>query len=283
MEKQNNTLRSLLALHHRPAPFAPGTDDIWTDDHLSKGMLAAHLNPDNDAASYAQEKRAQAIAWIKAALPHDIYPRVLDLGCGPGLYTLALAESGYEATGIDFSARSIAYAKEKAAGTGLPVQYLHSDYLQANLAPQAFDLVMMISCDFGVLSPAQRATLLQKAFDALRPGGRLLMDVCTTDRATPPDGTQTWTSGDGGYWSPSAYMLLETFYQYPENDTCRQAILWDDRGVRAFHIWEHRFVVAELAKALQASGFAAPVCYGDLNRTPYRAGGPYLCVLAEKP
>ncbi|HOJ15222.1 MAG TPA: class I SAM-dependent methyltransferase, partial [Deltaproteobacteria bacterium] len=38
--------------------------------------------------------------------------RILDLGCGPGLYTKRLSDAGYDVTGMDYSRRSIAYAKE---------------------------------------------------------------------------------------------------------------------------------------------------------------------------
>ena len=44
--------------------------------------------------------------------------RVLDLGCGPGLYTTRLAKLGHTCVGIDFSPASIAYAKAEAEHYG---------------------------------------------------------------------------------------------------------------------------------------------------------------------
>ena len=53
----------------------------------------------------------------------DLKPgrRVLDVGCGPGLYTTRLAASGARVTGIDFSERSIACAREQSRIKGLTI------------------------------------------------------------------------------------------------------------------------------------------------------------------
>lgn len=277
----DDVLRDILALHRRPAPFAPGTANIWTDAHLSAGMLEAHLSPDNDSASYAPARRQAALDWIAREMPPEAYPRVLDIGCGPGLYAQALARRGYRVTGIDFSARSIAYAKEADPS----VRYLHGDYLETDFAPEGpgYDLAIMISCDLGVLAPKARALLLRKACDTLRPGGRLLLDVLTTTRPAPKDGERRWEAGDGGYWSPGPYLLLEDHYRYPGHNICRQSILWDRRGVRAFHIWDHRYAPQEMTDALREAGFSHVRLHGDLAGAPFEADAPYLCALAQRP
>ncbi|MGA9491443.1 MAG: class I SAM-dependent methyltransferase, partial [Mycobacterium sp.] len=48
---------------------------------------------------------------------------VLDSGCGVGFTTLALAEKGYEAVGLDLSASAIAQAKCSATARGLDAEF----------------------------------------------------------------------------------------------------------------------------------------------------------------
>lgn len=36
----------------KPALYQKGTEELWTDEHISKGMLEAHLDPDSDGATY---------------------------------------------------------------------------------------------------------------------------------------------------------------------------------------------------------------------------------------
>ena len=41
----------LKAMMTKPALYEKGTVELWTDDHISKGLLEAHLDPDWDAAT----------------------------------------------------------------------------------------------------------------------------------------------------------------------------------------------------------------------------------------
>ena len=45
----------------------------------------------------------KSVDWISKILPSEHYPSVLDIGCGPGLYTERYAKKGYRVVGVDFS------------------------------------------------------------------------------------------------------------------------------------------------------------------------------------
>jgi len=77
--------------------------------------------------------------------------RVLDVGCGAGATTLAIARSlgtGGECTGIDISDPLVAAARARAAGEGLAVQFLREDAQTAALPAGHFDLLVS---RFGVM------------------------------------------------------------------------------------------------------------------------------------
>ena len=61
---------------------------IWTDSYIAKNMLAAHLDLNNDATSRNLKTIKKTIRWIETKIPKK--GRVLDLGCGPGLYSSLL-------------------------------------------------------------------------------------------------------------------------------------------------------------------------------------------------
>jgi 2-polyprenyl-6-hydroxyphenyl methylase/3-demethylubiquinone-9 3-methyltransferase len=54
---------------------------------------------------------------------HVRAPKVLDVGCGGGILSEALAKSGAQVTGIDLSQASLEVARQHAKGQGLSIDY----------------------------------------------------------------------------------------------------------------------------------------------------------------
>ncbi len=123
---------------------------FWDDEHISKHMLEAHLNPNSDGASRRHSFIQQSADWIAEYCNRGNGKGLLDLGCGPGIYSELLADKGFYVTGIDLSKSSIEYAKRQAAERQKDIQYRCQDYRDE------FDVVILIYCDFGVLSPQSR-------------------------------------------------------------------------------------------------------------------------------
>ncbi len=69
--------------------------------------------------------------------------RVLDLGCGSGGLTVALAESGADCLGIDHNAQLIAEAEKMAATRGATARFLVADVIQMDNFEETFDLVIL--------------------------------------------------------------------------------------------------------------------------------------------
>lgn len=66
-------------------------------------MLKAHLNPDLESATRKLDFLEQSANWISDTLPPSSYKRLLDLGCGPGIYAEFFDAKGYQVTGLDIS------------------------------------------------------------------------------------------------------------------------------------------------------------------------------------
>ena len=130
----------------------------------------AHLNPEVDAASRRHETIDCSVKWISGMIPDG--GRILDLGCGPGLYTMRFTALGYQVTGVDYAKRSIAYAKRHDPKT----DYRYQNYLELD-ENAVYDAVTLIYCDYAALTPAERDCLLPRIYRALKPGGHFILDV----------------------------------------------------------------------------------------------------------
>ena len=108
-----------------------------------------------DVSSRNKDFIERSVEWIIAHFGVGKDTEIADFGCGPGLYTTRLSEHNAIVTGIDFSENSLTYAKRVAAQKGLKIDYVHTNYLDFKTTSR-FDLILMIMCDFCVLSPEQR-------------------------------------------------------------------------------------------------------------------------------
>jgi len=204
-------LNDLINRTPNPAPWSEGDKIPWNDPDFSQRMLREHLLQEHDAASRRFEIIDQHCAWIHTHLLGGRPSRVLDLGCGPGLYANRLARLGHACTGLDFSPASINYAREQCRG--LDCRFELADLRSADFG-SGFDLVMFIFGEFNVFHPEDARSILQKAHAALKPGGQLLLEVHTHDKVRilgqqPP----TWFSSPAGLFSDRPHLCLrESFW-----------------------------------------------------------------------
>ena len=108
---------------------------------------------------------------------------VLELGCGTGRISLAIAREGVAVTGIDISPRMIAVAQEKAAKRGLSERcvFQSGDMAALQLA-ERFPLVIMPFRSFqSMLTAEEQRQALARVRERLAPGGVFVMDTFNPD------------------------------------------------------------------------------------------------------
>jgi SAM-dependent methyltransferase len=192
-----------------PEPWAEGEKIPWDDPEFSRRMLEEHLSQEHDAASRRFAVIDRHVAWIHEQLLVAEPARVLDLGCGPGLYASRLAALGHTCVGIDFAPASIAYAREQAGEAGLPCRYQLEDVRQASYG-QGYRLVMFLYGEINVFRRADAVAILHKAHAALEAGGLLLLEPHTYEAVqglgqAPP----RWYSAEHGLWSARPHICLQ--------------------------------------------------------------------------
>jgi len=266
----------------KPALYTPSTAKLWDNDHISKGMLEAHMNPILDSATRNFSFVKQSVQWIAKMAPPYRYRALLDLGCGPGIYAELFDEAGYQITGIDLSPRSIKYARSSAEAANKQIEYNTVNYLKMEYVEE-FDVITLIYCDFGVLSTEKRAILLRKIYAALKTGGKFIFDVFTPYQYENQNEYKQWEYSQYGFWSAEPYLCLNSFYRYDvENTFLRQHLVISGEEVNCYNIWDHTFIKDEIKQDLSNAGFRTHAIYGDVTGSGYFLDNKQMCVLAER-
>ncbi len=273
-------IQSLVPQLARPLPYEEGAP-LWTHPHIAKQMLAAHLSPNTDAAS----RRPAVIEAVCDTLPARMGlkrgARIVDLGCGPGLYCRALAARGFEMTGIDWSDNSIRYARETCAG--LSAAFRMATYLEP-FGTAEFDGALLIYEDFGVLAPRDRKMLLANIHRALKPGGMFALDVssCAAFETLKQEPDRTWEAAEEGFWRGHPYVALTQRHFYPEIPaTCDlHAVL--DGETTVCRVWQTYYTKESIAEELCAGGFEAEAFFASLQGDVYADDVPTIAVICRK-
>jgi SAM-dependent methyltransferase len=204
---------ALLDVVHRemvPKPWEEGEKIPWNDPAFSRRMLKEHLSQKHDAASRRTPTIKKHVDWIHKHVLDGRSSRILDLGCGPGLYTARLAALGHATVGIDFGPASIEYAVEHAPENCI---YTLGDIRTTDFG-SGYDLVMLIYGEFNVFKPRDARLILNKSCAALLPGGKLLLEVSSFD-AVYETGVQpaTWYSAKNELFADEPHLcLMESFW-----------------------------------------------------------------------
>lgn len=274
----------LKNINKRPKPFECYTaEDLWTNEHTSEQMLQYHLNEDVDLSSRKASFIDASVNWIAAHFEIDDQTRIADFGCGPGLYASRLARRKAQVTGIDFSARSIAYAREAARKEQLAIRYIHENYLSYS-PKDTFDLIIMIMCDFCALSPEQRALLLRKFSKLLRPGGAVLLDVYSMSAYHKREETASYEANQlNGFWAAEPYYgFLNTFKYDKEHVVLDQYTIVTADQQNTVYNWLQYFSIDALKQEFEENGLQIEETYANVAGAALVQESPEIAVVARR-
>jgi len=274
----------LEKINLRPEPFEFYTaGDLWTDAHTSEQMLAYHLNSELDVSSRKADFIDRSVAWIVSHFHVGAGTKIADFGCGPGLYTTRLAKQQAVVTGIDFSKRSIQYARNVAESERLSIRYINQNYLEVETTDR-FDLILMIMCDYCALSPAQRKKMLSTFFTILEPGGCVLLDAYSLAAFDKKEETAIYEANHlNGFWSPNKYYgFLNRFKYEDEKVVLDKFTIIEANRTRTVYNWLQYFSPEALKAEFAACGFAIDNLYSDVAGGPFNALSDEFAVVAKK-
>jgi SAM-dependent methyltransferase len=273
----------LCQLTAKPTLFASGEPEFWTDPHIARQMLAVHLDPNSDLASRRPEIIQRSVEWMVQALELQAGDRVLDLGCGPGLYAARLASYGLRLTGVDFSQNSIDYAETYAREHGLEIDYRCQDYLQLD-EEAGFEAALLIYGDLCPLAPEKRRRLLANVRRALKPGGHFVLDVSTPGLRQRAGLKSGWHAAQGGFWKPGPHLVLEQGFAYEQDVYLDQYIVIEEGGkISVYRNWFQDYTAPRIRAELEENGFAIQSLWSDLAGSVYESSSDWIGVIACRP
>ena len=206
--------------------------------------------------------------------------RVLDLGCGTGRLTLAMARAGHRVTGVDPARASLDAARRKPGAER--VTWIEGT--AARLPDAAFDVAVMTShvAQFFV-DDEEWASTLSDLHRAIVPGGRLAFETRDPDdrrweRWNPVDSRRVVALPDGRgvtAWTEVTELARTTVtlvhhYVFPDGEELRSTARMRFR------------TEAEVRTSLGAAGFSVDTVHGGWGREPVGRGDGELLVIARR-
>lgn len=263
------TLRDILEAVRPARPWQDGGQLPWSDPAFSRRMLDVHLDPGTHMATRAPAVVRAHVDWLLgqlAARSGSTGPwRVLDVGCGPGLYGHELAARGHGGCGFDFAPEPLRWAREHAEANGLDVAFLEADLtaLPADFAARSgapFDAVTFWFGEFHAFRPEQARAFLPRLAALLRPGGLFVLEFQPWDLFVREDAA-TWSAVDSSPFCDRPHLWLEEF-AWDEEARAEIHVHWiveaAGGAVRRFAQCNQAWDDEELVAALRAAGLDEP-------------------------
>jgi SAM-dependent methyltransferase len=243
----------------------------WFEDETFWETLYAFLFPEAKfTAAEAEVDKALRLVGFSGQ-------SVLDLACGPGRHSLALARRGYRVTGVDRSRYLLDKARALAGQGGVDVEWVEAD-MRSFVRPEAFDLGLSLFSSFGYFETDEDNRLvLQNLWRSLRPGGVCVLDLMgreTLARRFQP--VLCHELPDGGLLVDRPLVLDDWTRVQSE------WILIRGESARRFHIRLRLYSGNELKQLLSQVGFSRVHLWGDLDGNPYGADARRLVAVGWK-
>lgn len=226
----------------------------WDEPDFSLRMLEQHLNQEHDWASRRGPIIAAHAAWIAEQL--SVPSRILDMGCGPGLYTQALAEQGHQCVGVDFSPASIEYARQRSADCDPKPEYILGD-IRNYRSNQKFDCIIMTFGEFNAFIRKDAALLLEHCAEMLTENGLFILEAHTYDAVRAMgEAPATWQRHATGLFSAGPHLCLrENSWNAAEASALSRYFIIDaaDTAVRQYVSFMQAYRLESYTKMLSSA------------------------------
>lgn len=208
--------------------------------------------------------------------------RVLDLGCGTGIFSTALAARGHAVTGADPAEAMLTHARFRPGGD--QVRWVHADARSIDLG-ETFDMVLMTGHAFQtLLTKADRAAAIAAIARHLTPGGRFFFD-------SRQPGNEAWRR-----WTPEATREVNPHPEFGTVERWNDASCDAETGIVTYgtyyripggQLFSARSCIAaatqsEIADLLTDAGLTVDHWLGDAKGNAFSAASPDIIPVGHK-
>jgi D-alanine-D-alanine ligase len=222
------------------------------------------------------EEEADTIAGLLQVKPGEA---LLDIACGYGRHAVVFTgKYRQEVTGIDISPGLIAAAKKNAVEKGLKIRYEAKS--AADIAwKNTFHTAIIVNNSFSLIAPEQARAVLEKVHRALKPGGRLFLDIDNK----PFNCRYGEYAARWHHW-PIGLTLQEVYFHRDISvETNRDiSLVKGSERIHEFIIFKRIYAADDIKELLTKSGFKVTQTYGDWDLSPLTEASPKMLLAAVK-
>lgn len=249
-----------------PAELRPWFETFFNDDYLRT------VRPPTP------REVGRECDFIEALFEAPRGATILDVGCGLGLHAIELTRRGYLVVGLDLSLPMLSRAADEAQDEGLLINFLHGDMRDMTFGG-SFDAVLCWGTSFGYFEEAGNRQALDQIHAAVKPGGKLLLDIVNRDHVIREQPNLVWFEGDG------CVCMEESRFDYFQSRLhVKRTVILDDGRQRESHYGLRLYAPHEIGTLLSSRGFRTKSVSGRMA-TPgvfFGADSPRMTILAER-
>ena len=192
--------------------------------------------------------------------------RILDVGCGTGVFLQKAVTTGFDAFGIDAAPEMVAIAARRVGA-----KRVHEKRMQDIDEVSAYDGVVSLSWSFNyVQSLAEAQDVLKRLFEALRPKGHLILQIAHAPNAAGALGEDREAGPDG---QEEDVLFLYRFSSVPDQSDVLQAqYVYGCKSGKDLFFEEHRLCAADVNKV---ADLAVKVGFEEIQLLDSWRGEPF--------
>jgi SAM-dependent methyltransferase len=268
-----------------PVPFDPGAELDWGRPEYARRLLREHLDQSHDGASRRQSVIAGQLRRLRKLIP-PAPARILDAGCGPGLYAVPLARIGHHVTGFDVSAAALRHARGLARATPLlgTARFVTGDLRDVPLPEAGFDAAFLVYFILEAFSRAEQPKVLARLAASLAPGGTLIVEM-RLHPDQPPGRIDWWDVVPNSLLSDKRHLLLgdAVYDERRHTYVLREVAVFDDGSVAARQTSGWLCPFASIPRLFARAGLADVSMFDGWTSAPAHALSESVLVVARRP
>jgi SAM-dependent methyltransferase len=243
----------------------------FTDESFWERLYPVLFSEERFAAAADETRQLAELTGVRSG-------RVLDLCCGPGRHTIALAREGYAVTGLDLSGYLLGKARARQAEAGVDVEWVQED-MREFVRPGEYDLVLNLFTSFGYFAlPSDNMQTLRNMVESTSENGCVVIDTLGKEALAErlPLNRQP-TEEQGGS------LLIQRMEVV--DDWCRVKSEWllvQREKVQRFHFEHALYSGHELRELMNWAGMSDVRLYGGLDGRPYGPGATRLVAVGRR-